>query len=141
MFYLLGISNNCVPGHLARRDDRSHRSSRYACAYSLVATSATDRSPSGFIIGTSETNRLIEIFYRTLDVPSSGHHMDADDGRLTNVTGSIGRIHTCIAVTVASTVIDFFGAGKLASVHGDTASVAPTEPISQKSPRTSAFSS
>ncbi len=35
---------------------------------------AIDRSPSGFIIGTSETNRLIEIFYRTLDVPSSAHH-------------------------------------------------------------------
>jgi hypothetical protein len=35
--------------------------------------------------------------------------IDADDGRLTNVTGSIGRIHTCCAVTVDSTVIDFFG--------------------------------
>jgi hypothetical protein len=35
--------------------------------------------------------------------------IDADDGRLTNVTGSIGRIVTCIAVTMDSTVIDFFG--------------------------------
>ena len=57
----------------------------------------TDRSPSGFIIGTSETNRLIEIFYRTLDAPSCGPlTIDADDGRLTNVRKSIGRIHVLV---------------------------------------------
>jgi hypothetical protein len=35
--------------------------------------------------------------------------IDADDGRLTNVRGSTGRIHTCFGATVDSTVIDFFG--------------------------------
>jgi len=35
--------------------------------------------------------------------------IDADDDRLTNVKGSIGRIHTCFGATVDSTAIDFFG--------------------------------
>jgi hypothetical protein len=33
--------------------------------------------------------------------------IDTDDGRLTNVRGSIGGIHTCFGATVDSTVIDF----------------------------------
>ena len=83
MFYLLGISNTCVPGHLARRSQPPLVA--IPCASSL-GYFGTDRSPSGFIIGASETNRLIEIFYRTLDVPSSHHHpprrqRQADDVR------------------------------------------------------------
>ena len=35
--------------------------------------------------------------------------IDADEDRLTNVKGSIGRIHTCFGATVDSTVIDFLG--------------------------------
>jgi hypothetical protein len=83
MFYLLGISNNYVPGHLARRDDRSHRSSRYACAYSLVATSATDRSPSGLIIvkGCPEFHgapKLVEKAVATEPNDISPAHRDAE---------------------------------------------------------------
>ena len=54
--------------------------------------------------------------------------IDADDGRLTNVRKSIGRIHTCFGATVDSTLIDFFGRENCFSSR-DTASVAPTEPM------------
>ena len=53
--------------------------------------------------------------------------IEADDGRLTNVTGSIGRIHTCIAVTVDSTVIDFFGRAVTTATATTTADISMSE--------------
>jgi hypothetical protein len=65
--------------------------------------------------------------------------IDADDGRLTNVRGSIGRIHTCWCHGIPRRSISL--GGKAGFSSRDTESVAPIEPMSQKSPRTSAFCS
>jgi len=101
------MSNNCVPEHLARRSQpalvairmrlfsRCHFRNR-SQSVGLHHRTVRDESPhwnflphAGCPVVWPSPSRPTTAGWRT--------------------TGSIGRIHTCIAVTVDSTVIDFFG--------------------------------